>query len=1149
MPYIYSLLIACILVLSSCQQGGSSTIGGGNPLPTPPGGGIVDPPEPGEEETVVIGAPGLCNSGDIARVSVSAAGSARFSLVSEDFPCTPVKDNRLEEYSMILFNTTESPIAFRVDSPSAVNPFAFSGSNQNNSYDFDKPVTLNVEPENYNTGALDTSLQAANMPLAGQNNYFSGPLVNALVAEYVLGDEVEVRVLNNPSDLNTTITSSAILRAQGTYINLFVDRDVPMGGIHDDSPEQQDLDHAVEIFDRNIYPLVTTLLGEPSDVDGNSRINVLITPIINEYIKASTYVDARNVAEYNPISNAVSNEGEFIFIQAPDSLANYSSTGNGIDVETYFKNKLFNAWMAFQLPKIISYNQKVIVNGGSPEEDWIDDGIGAVMADLCGFNLFRRASWRYLAAPQLDDLRIADFFEIAAGQGAEYLFMLYYIQSNLDDTLQDTNTNGFDDDLEFLSEVYAANTVGRQNLVEHVDVLYDPEIENEFDGLFKDFIIALLTSGSGQTVLQQGGQTALKYYQNYNPLIYGSEVNDANGSVRPGADGVTVSLNDGGLLDGDMAQNLIGLDLHNFNAEDSILFENADEYIYAPGNAMNGYIDPYSAMFVRMSGLLMSEQSIGLFSSSTSLRGFLVRRPDLTYPKTYHESIFGAINQMYEDLDEIGPNPFWENQGPAENAKRINLAGMIDSNPSVGETSEDFISIVGEIDPSQSIYVCPEIVEDCSFESVQDTDKYVFTVPDLGRGDEGVLSISIRRRFDAGVDSSTFNPLLAIVSSKDVPYPYVPHPIRNMVNNDLGGTDTRQQYRWITSKLICGDDQDDAMGDADATLAATNTGIDCVPADEEDSLKIVFSEEGFIENTGALNTSSGAWDGNIVGGDCDVLPAVLGVNGLGYGDYAAYPVTTTEVSGSSLGQYPWSNSFMQISYNGSPYPKVLFDREFLKISADYPSLGDETNPPYDPRAINSLNLNCHVQTGGDIDLEADAPDDFISYEEMDAVPVSTLAQQVLTEMSRHRFSSSGQPESAVLEPKFVTPDVFVIDGDSRDNDNNCSTADLTHNMNTYTVRGGGEGAMVMAEDNKLVPHISFNLDSSEGGFLGQDIYTNDGGETQLKLVPGKSYTLIVGGEGGSTGDYEIRIRKVSSAEKNFSGIKDVDDDEACFFEL
>ncbi|MCI5071347.1 hypothetical protein MRY82_00185 [bacterium] len=1149
MPYIYSLLLVCVFILSSCQQSGS-TVGGGNPIPTPPIVDIIEPPEPGEEETIVIGDPGLCNSGDTARVGVSGAGSARFSLVSDDFPCTPAKDNRLEEYSMILFNTTESPIAFRVDSPSAVNPFGFSNTNYSSQDAYDKPVTLGVEPKNYDIGAVHTSLEAANLPLAGQNNYFNdGPVVNALVSEYVLGDEVELRVLSDPSDTNTFITTSAILRAQGTYINLFVDRDVPMGGIHADSPEQQDLDHAVEVFDRNIYPLVTTLLGEPSDIDGNTRINVLITPIINRNISAASYVDARNVSEYNPISNPVSNEGEFIFMYAPDSLANYSSGGNNTDVETYFKNKLFNGWLAFQLPKIISYNQKVIINGGAPELDWIDDGIGAVMADLCGFNLFRRAAWRYLAAPQLDDLRKADLFETISGQGAEYLFMLYYVQSNIDDTVQDTNTDGFDDDLEFLSEVYAASGVGPQNLVEHVDVLYDPEIESEFDGLFKDYVIALLTSGSGQAALQQSGQTALKYYLNYNPLVYGSQISDSNGSVRAGADGITVSLNDGDLLDGDMTQNLIGLDLHRYNEEDRVLFENADEYVYAPGNSMNGYIDPYSAMFVRMSGLLMSEQSVGLFSSSTSLKGFLVRRPDLTYPKTYHESIYGAINQMHEDLDQIGPNPFWENQGPAENAKRINLAGMIESNPSVGETSEDFISIVGEIDASQSIFVCPEFTEDCSDETVQDTDKYIFTVPDLGRGDEGLLSISIRRRFDAGLDSTGFNPLLAIVSSKDVPYPYVPHPIRNVVNNDLGGTDTRQQYRWRTSQLICGDGQGDAMGDADATLTATNTGVDCVPGGEDDSLKIIFDPELFVENTGALSTSLGSWDGNIVGGECDALPAAFGVNGLGYGDYDAYPVTNIEVSGSSLGQYPWSDSFMQISYNGSPYPKVLFDREFLKVSPEYPFLGDENNPPYDPRAVNDLSLNCHIETGGDIDLIADAPDDFISYQELASVEVSTLAQQVLAEMSRFRFSSSSQAESAVLDPKYDTPDIFIIDGDSRDLDSGCSTSDLTHNMNTYTVRGGGEGAMLMAEDNKMLEHIAFNYNSSSSGFLNQGIYSNDGGETKLKLVPGKSYTLIVGGEGGSTGDYEIRIRKVSSATKNFAQLKDVDNSEPCFLQL
>lgn len=1132
---VSTLLLASLFAIFLATGCGGSGSGSGTgetpPTPTP----SPTPVTVGDGETVVIGQPGLCSPGDVARVSLDAGARARFPLVSETEVCTPAKDNRKEEYTMIMYNTTGTPITFELFSPidpyppsspsSLVRPGAGMGEGL---------LTAPATHPQYAPGVNAMTAKAETLARFGPRIAQKG-LVDASV-----GDEVEFKVRGDRDDPDVFTTTSGVLRRQGAHINIFLDRDVPFcvapcSGATDDTLTDVQLQEAVDRYELNIYPLETAVLGAPSDVDGDGRVNLLITPVLNRDLAHASYHDPRNVLPFDPIANAGSNEAEVIFLFAPDSLGNYkeepygeSQSWFGYTAAQYVKRTL-SGWVAFQLSKIISFNQHVFISGESAEDDWIDDGMAAVMADLAGFNIWRDYAWIYLGHPHLDPLFTSEDLDSASSSNPDYLFMLYYLQSQVDGTSQETD--GLDADLQLFKTLVTSGLSGVENLEEAVDFTFDAEVETEFQAIFKDWTIAIATSGSNRTDLQQADQTAVKYYFTLNPMLdsggpspLGSGINDGNGSTRYGA---TNSYTPDGFND-------VGFDFNLFHPEEWTFVENADEHTMAPGNSLYGYVAPYSAMYVRLAGLFQETQTIAIRASSGALKGFIVRRSDVAYPHVYSESVFGSIDQHPEDLQTAGPNPYWENQGFA---KKIDLTSLLASTAD-GETSQDYLTIVGRIDETSQIKVCPEDPEDCPFVDVPDTDKYLLEIPaNIGaRTDAGDIAIVVRRQHDTGANTVNLRPVLAVVSSKDVPYPYVPHPIRSDV---VGGTDTRQQYRWMSDELNCGDTQSTA---GDSTGVNTNLPTqDCVDGGDVNTKKI-YSEtlsSTFAENTGALPVDGGTWDGDITGGfNCDAAPTGTG---FGYGTSNLYAETFVETSPSSMGGYPWTLPFMEVSYDGSKYPDVLFARDFMKNAPSYPPLSTGPDvPEWDPRSLNSMTLNCDYDVGGvEFDLNVDSPDDHLLPAELN-MP-SSLAEQILTEMSRGRFASDGTPgtpEAAVLPAKFVDFDIFAIDGDSRDEDANCTHVDLGNNLNTFTVEDG-EGSILWGAYSHIEPHIKGNLHNSALSSPDQLLYNPPpadpdyvgwpGRDVVLTLAPEKSYTIIVGGVGNSIGNYEIRIRKIAKS--------------------
>ncbi len=1179
-----SLAVLASLLIFGCTGGdGISVDPDATPTPTPTP--TATPVPPGGGGTVVIGeTPGLCSAGDVARVDLLADGTARFPLVLDDDPCTPAKDNRNEEYTLIMYNTTSSARSFRIDAPlNSSPPASITALTALDEEDFE--IQSPSYQPSYSTGPMESSMAAYNLQrsypelkyeMFGQNQ---GGATMAL--EVVEGMEVPFIVRNSPSDDESFETTSAILATQGTHINVYVDRDIwPEGGdctnsnLPEDCLDETDTDKIAAVFDYNIWPLETEILGSESDVDGDTRVDLLITPILNTYLDTHSYTDPRNLLPFSAVSNPGSNEREVIFAFAPDSLAHHEILGNGIDAASYM-NKTLLGWLAFQFSKIISYNQHVFVAGGSPEVDWIEDGIGTVMADLAGFNIWRGGAYLTLAAPHLDDIRQAEDLDLADREGAEYLFMLYLLQSQMDDTYSSSDSDGFDDDLDILGTLVQSELNGVENLEAALDVDFDEETETEFASLFKDWAIAMATSGSGRTDLQQSGQDEVKYYYNLNPEIYGTSISNANGSRRVGADGDLAVVAAAGDLDADSAQNYVGMDLNAYNDEDELMFENGDEHVWAPGNPFYGYVDPYSSMYVRLAGLFLPQQTVAIRADNGVLQGFIVRRSDITYPHVYSESTFGTINQFPEDLDAPGNHNFFGVD------KKIDYESLVSSATNDTDLAQDFLSIVGRIDMPEGVYICPEDRTDCRTGPVRDTDKYTFTIPDLGRTDEGDLALVVRRQHDNGSDTSALKPMLAIVSSKDVPYPYADHPARN--DSPASGTAaTRPQYRWLTTYLPCGDDDAGAYSNS---LNDTNTNTkacSATPAVPPDGGNVVSSRitfSGAMENTGTWYTGIGGgigditdpadwgtWDGDITGAECDYASSVDNV----YGG-SVHAVTDEETSPSSLGQYAWvlgkGATFMDYSYGftSNDFPVALFSREFLIPVSGYPSLDPEAM--YDPRSNNTLSLNCQTVTDDEPDLTNDAPDDVLVPDELRTG--QSLVEQVLMEMSRGRSSlwdsggSTSVDEMTGLNEKYRDFDVLGLDGDSWDFDTKCSLSDVGNNVHGFTVRGG-EHSMVIGLTGgitssgtysdiglsgsywatELEPHIAFDYEAS--GDLPPDVPSSDNqkiyrrntsnenasAETVIRLRQGRSYTIIVGGMDQTVGNYELRLRKINRENTN-----------------
>ncbi|MFL5560168.1 MAG: hypothetical protein ACJ79K_01720 [Gemmatimonadaceae bacterium] len=190
-----------------------------------------------------------------------------------------------------------------------------------------------------------------------------------------------MRAFQVVSSFDTKNPTFATVNAQLTYVGanvlVYVDAQSPTNGF---TPDQ--LTAFSKLFDETLYPIDIAAFGQPSDIDGNQRVIMLLTPIVNALVTKAECETGGYVGGFfdgfDLVSNSVnSNQGEVFYAVVPDPSASVScahTVAQLLDVVP--------ATFLHELQHLISFSQHVVVNNGAAEEGWLDEGMSLVAEEL-----------------------------------------------------------------------------------------------------------------------------------------------------------------------------------------------------------------------------------------------------------------------------------------------------------------------------------------------------------------------------------------------------------------------------------------------------------------------------------------------------------------------------------------------------------------------------------------------------------------------------------------------------------------------------------------------------------------------------------------------------------------------------------------------
>ena len=374
----------------------------------------------------------------------------------------PQADDFSAQFLMVLTNPSESAVNFRVSATSQPN-FPDEGASG-------PPVPFALTPGSTLPILSRTvaASQAAQWTDPGKPPGFSPPQttcaydltdadVNNDGRNFYLREEIEAG--------SERITRGANLRALGDTIAIYVDEETPMDIDSDCSDPNNaiqpddlpafgftncDLEEIVAVVDQNIYPTLTSLYGEPSDVDQNCRMTVFISHRLNRltavssddtddsFVVRSFAEPGIDLWERNLQANPYSNEQEMIYVYAPDPVGFWSE--NAVQLGGYLDYDLAGR-VAVAMQDMISYARHrgvgkqlfdpldpIDLNAPDPEDDWLNDALGLLAADMAGFGAIAfEDAWIYMDRSHLLELQTDNELSDFQDRGGQYLFARYLL--------------------------------------------------------------------------------------------------------------------------------------------------------------------------------------------------------------------------------------------------------------------------------------------------------------------------------------------------------------------------------------------------------------------------------------------------------------------------------------------------------------------------------------------------------------------------------------------------------------------------------------------------------------------------------------------------------------------------------------------------
>ncbi|MFN7143230.1 MAG: hypothetical protein ACK4YP_05595, partial [Myxococcota bacterium] len=542
-------------------------------------------------------------------------------VVEVDLTDASGDSNEGQEFFLVVVNTTESQLGYRLryyDTASAAS----------------RPAPPSVRPSATPARAPRLAGPAAAPPPPPSVDSTD---IGSARDEFLVRDDL--------TDTQSYTAVSATLWAVADNVAIWVDDDVPIDWDIDcdgtvDVPDQYDaygfdncdLADVADIIDTNIIPNTRSLYGQESDIDGDGRVSVVITPVLNAITRTSddeedharvlsSYAEPNvDLAEFHYRENPGSDEQEVLYVFAPDPYG-FFNPDTAPTVESYTGYQLA-AEVARSFTTLISYNEHHLLRGGEVEEDWVNDVLGTFAAEYCGFGAnYYADAWEYVDAPHLYPLASAAALGSleTLSRGAQYLFGLWLYEQ------AEASSPGSGGAV--LADIVQTDSIGIEAI--------EAGTGQDFADLVVAWQVALLTSGvtgpdgsalvdpaewvpypAAETILappaSPGGWYGANGYQR------GLNLRGTNNSWRYGTTDAPSEI-----------------------AEKRVKLENTDHYVYTPGYEFVGWMDAsYATQVVRLTGITYEQALLELQGSGEGIVGAVVRWTDPGANQVAVENIF-----------------------------------------------------------------------------------------------------------------------------------------------------------------------------------------------------------------------------------------------------------------------------------------------------------------------------------------------------------------------------------------------------------------------------------------------------------------------------------------------------------------------------
>lgn len=274
-----------------------------------------------------------------------------------------------EEFSLLLFAANPQPASY----PVQIQSLSLSGDK---ALSLPSPLHEDEDDEPAANARAHVGLREREAEFVGEEPYHPSGDGKALATggSCAGGRGVFLKVLTSLSNTNSYTRICAVEVRSSNYAVYYVDESV-LGEIPGSA-----LDEVINGFEQKI-PYEKALLGNESDVDENGRIAVFFTPGVNRLgAESGGFVTGFFFGGdlFPEPNNPSSNQGEILFSCVPDPKGEF---GVPLPVEFWVSN-IAAAVLPHEFQHMISFNQKVLMQGVSPEEPWMNEGLSHFIEDL-----------------------------------------------------------------------------------------------------------------------------------------------------------------------------------------------------------------------------------------------------------------------------------------------------------------------------------------------------------------------------------------------------------------------------------------------------------------------------------------------------------------------------------------------------------------------------------------------------------------------------------------------------------------------------------------------------------------------------------------------------------------------------------------------